>query len=268
MKSANSADSVKNSPEQIAAARKESGFSPSSANRFPVSIAIIMDGNGRWARERDIPRFMGHREGAKIVRRIVTESARLGLEALTLYSFSQQNWSRPPDEVEALMGLYTEYLIGERQTVMDNNIRLRHLGCRKGLPEPVLRELDESVRVSSKNTGMFLCLALNYGSREEIVSAAQKLARRAVSGEISPDDITTEMFAASLDTHGVPDPDLLVRTAGEMRISNYLLWQISYSEFYVTDTYWPDFDEAQLHKAIRAYMTRHRRFGGVDDSNS
>jgi undecaprenyl diphosphate synthase len=262
---------IKNSPEQIKAAREELGFSDSSdfSNKsFPASIAIIMDGNGRWARKRDIPRFMGHREGAKVVRRIVTESAHLGLEALTLYSFSQQNWSRPADEVEALMHLYTEYLIEERQTVMDNNVRLRHLGSREGLPEPVLRELDETVRVSSTNTGMFLCLALNYGSREEMVSASQKLAKRAVVGEISPDEITPEMFADSLDTCGVPDPDLLVRTAGEMRISNYLLWQISYAEFYVTDAYWPDFDEAQLHKAIRAYVNRDRRFGGVDDSNS
>ncbi|MCK5114173.1 MAG: isoprenyl transferase [Phycisphaerae bacterium] len=257
--------SIKNSPEQIKLAREELGF---SAGRFPASIAIIMDGNGRWARQRDLPRFMGHREGAKIVRRIVTESARLGLEALMLYSFSQQNWSRPAEEVDALMQLYTEYLIHERQTVMDNNVRLRHLGSREGLPEQVLRELDESVRVSSKNTGMFLCLALNYGSREEMTTAAQKLATRAVAGEISPDDITPEMFADSLDTHGVPDPDLLVRTAGEMRISNYLLWQISYSEFYVTDTFFPDFDEPELHKAIRAYTNRDRRFGGVDDSNS
>ena len=259
--------SPKNSPEQIKAARQELGFSSDTEN-FPASIAIIMDGNGRWARQRDIPRFMGHREGAKIVRRIVTESTRLGLSALTLYSFSQQNWSRPPDEIEALMQLYTEYLIKERPTIMDNNVRLRHLGSRKGLPELVLRELDESVRVSSTNTGMFLCLALNYGSREEIVSAAQKLAKSVVAGEISPDEITPEMFTDSLDTHGIPDPDLLVRTAGEMRISNYLLWQISYSEFYVTDVYWPDFDEAQLHKAIQAYANRRRRFGGVDDSNS
>ena len=259
---------IKNSPEQIKLARRELGFSDSSGKSFPASIAIIMDGNGRWARQRGIPRFMGHREGAKVVRRIVTESSRLGLKALTLYSFSQQNWSRPPDEIEALMQLYTEYLIKERPTIMDNNVRLRHLGSRKGLPELVLRELDESVRVSSTNTGMFLCLALNYGSREEIVSAAQKLAKSVVAGEISPDEITPEMFTDSLDTHGIPDPDLLVRTAGEMRISNYLLWQISYSEFYVTDVYWPDFDEAQLHKAIQAYANRRRRFGGVDDSNS
>ncbi len=251
--------------ESIAQARKELGL---DGERFPESVAIIMDGNGRWARKRGLPRPMGHQEGAKVVRRIVTEAARLGLKALTLYSFSQQNWSRPEEEVNALMHLYAEYLIHERPMVMDNNIRLRHIGRREGLPEMVLDELDESVRVSESNTGMFLCLALNYGSREEILHATQKLARRVEEGCLKPENIDEDTFASALDTVGVPDPDLLVRTSGEMRISNYLLWQISYAEFYVTPTHWPDFDEGELHKALQSYAHRDRRFGAVDDSNT
>jgi undecaprenyl diphosphate synthase len=252
-------------PEEIASARASLGVPD---ERIPRSVAIIMDGNGRWARQRNFPRPVGHSEGAKAVRRIVTEAARLGLDALTLYSFSLENWSRPRDEINALMHLYAEYLVEERPTVMANNIRLRHVGRRDGLPEPVLRELDESVRVSSKNTGMWLCLALNYGSRAEILDAVRTLAKRARTGCLEPENIDEQGFSDALDSHGVPDPDLLIRTAGEMRISNFLLWQISYAEFYVTETHWPDFDEAELHKACIAYANRQRRFGGVDDSNA
>jgi undecaprenyl diphosphate synthase len=251
--------------EEIAAARASLDIPDEN---FPRSIAIIMDGNGRWARKRNMPRFLGHHQGAQTVRRIITEAVRLGMENLTLYSFSQQNWSRPKEEIDALMHLYAEYLISERPVIIDNNIRLKHLGQREDLPEMVLKELDESVRVSQNNTGMILCLALNYGSREEILQAVRKLAGRVRQGEIKPEEITEEAFANTLDTAGVPDPDLLIRTAGEMRISNYLLWQLSYSEFYVTDTYWPDFDENEFHKAVIAYANRHRRFGGVDESNA
>jgi undecaprenyl diphosphate synthase len=252
-------------PESIAQARRDLGL---EGKRVPASVAIIMDGNGRWARKRGLPRPVGHQEGAKVVRRIVTEAARLGLHALTLYSFSHQNWSRPRDEVNALMHLYAEYLIHERPMVMDNNIRLRHIGRREGLPRMVLDELDESVHVSESNSGMFLCLALNYGSREEILHATRKLARRAIEGCLQPEDIDERMFASALDTVGVPDPDLLIRTSGEMRISNYLLWQISYAEFYVTDTHWPDFHEGEFHKALQSYADRDRRFGRIDDSNA
>jgi len=249
------------SPEAIAAARKALAVPD---ERIPRSVAIIMDGNGRWAQSRGLPRPVGHEQGAKVVRTIVTEAARLGLEALTLYSFSIENWRRPPDEVRALMHLYAEYLVAERPTVMEHNIRLRHLGRRNGLPEQVLAELDESVRVSSANTGMFLCLALNYGSRAEITDAMAAIARAAADGKIKPSQVDEAMISGHLDTAGVPDPDLLIRTAGEMRVSNYLLWQISYAEFFVSDVYWPDFDVDEFHKAIRAYAARHRRFGGLE----
>ena len=256
---------LKHTARNIAATRKLLGVPD---EQIPRSIAIIMDGNGRWARQRDLPRHLGHRQGADSVDRIVTASAALGLEALSLYSFSIENWSRPRDEVNTLMHLYAEYLIRERPNIMENNIRLKHLGQRNGLPDAVLRELDETIRISTNNTGMILSLAVNYGSRTEIVEAVRQLAQRTAEGDLAPADIDEEMFSATLDTAGVLDPDLLIRTAGEMRISNYLLWQISYAELYVTDVFWPDFDDAELHKAIQAFAARHRRFGGVDESNT
>jgi len=249
------------SPQAVADARRALGV---PEERLPRSVAIIMDGNGRWAEHRGLPRSAGHEAGAQNVRRIVTEAARLGLEALTLYSFSIENWSRPPEEVSVLMHLYADYLVRERPTLLENNVRLRHLGRREGLPAPVLRELDESVRVSARNTGMYLCLALNYGSRAEITDAVARIARRAAAGELKPEQISESTLSESLDTAGVPDPDLLVRTSGEMRVSNFLLWQISYAEFYATDVFWPDFDESQFDKALAAYASRHRRFGGLD----
>ena len=252
------------SPEAIRAAREELEVPDDHIAR---SVAIIMDGNGRWARQRRLPRSAGHEQGAGNVRRIVTEAARLGLQALTLYSFSIENWSRPPDEINTLMHLYADYLVHERPTVMANNIRLRHLGRRDGLPQIVLDELDESVRVSSGNTGMFLCLALNYGSRTEMTDAVIRIARRVAQGQLDPIQIDETIISDSLDTAGVPDPDLLIRTSGEMRLSNYLLWQMSYAELYITDVYWPDFTEQEFQKALRCYGNRHRRFGGVDASN-
>jgi len=249
------------SPPAIAEARAALGVPP---ERFPRSVAIIMDGNGRWARRQGLPRSAGHREGAARVEGIVTEAARLGLEALTLYSFSIENWRRPPDEVDSLMHLYAEYLVSQRPNVREHNIRLRHLGRREGLPAPVVRELDESLLSSAGNTGMFLCLALNYGSRAELVDAARRIARKVAAGELTPADIDEAVVSGSLDSAGVPDPDLVIRTAGEMRISNYLLWQISYAEFYVTEALWPEFHVEEFHEAIRAYASRHRRFGGVE----
>ena len=234
---------------------------------LPRCVAIIMDGNGRWARARGLPRTAGHAAGAEVVRSIVTEASKLHLEVLTLYSFSINNWCRPPEEVGALMNLYAEYLARERKTVMDNNVRLRHLGRREGLPQEVLRELDETVRVSAGNTGMELCLALNYGSREEITDAVRAIAAKAADGSLRPADITEQTVSDQLNTVGLPDPDLLIRTSGELRLSNFLLWQISYAEFYVTDVLWPDFNVAEFHKALRAYMSRSRRFGGLDESD-
>jgi len=234
-----------------------------SRERLPRHVAIIMDGNGRWAQRRGLERVRGHEAGAENVREIVTHCARLGLEALTLYSFSTENWNRPIDEVAQLMKLYVKYLIKERDEIMDNGVRLIQLGRRAGLPDEVLRELDQTAAMSRENSGMKLCLALNYSSRIEIVDAIRSIARRAVSGELSPEEIDEKIVSDSLYTAGVPDPDLMIRTAGEMRISNFLLWQISYSELYVTDVFWPDFHAVDLNEALEAYARRDRRFGRV-----
>ena len=234
---------------------------------LPRHIAIIMDGNGRWAKQRGLPRLRGHEEGAKAVRRVVTECARLGLEALTLYSFSSENWRRPKAEIDFLMELYGRYLVAERPEIMDNNIRLVHVGRRAGLPEDVLREMDVTVSASSGNTGMRLCLALNYGSRLEIVDAVRKIAAEVKAGRLNVDDIDEQRIGASLYTGGLPDPDLLIRTASERRVSNFLLWQISYAELYVCDVLWPEFGVEHLHEAIRDYARRERRFGGVSESS-
>jgi undecaprenyl diphosphate synthase len=232
-------------------------------DRLPRHIAIIMDGNGRWAQEKGRPRYEGHLHGVQSVRNTVEESCRLGIEQLTLYCFSSENWKRPPAELDFLMALLQQYLIEERAEIMRENIRFTTIGRRDGLPPDVLREMDESIRVSSTNTGLTLCLAINYGSRQELVDAMRDLGRRVQRGEIGPDEITEDMVADALYTHGMPDPDLLIRTAGEMRISNYLLWQISYAEFWVTPVCWPDFSTAQFHQALRDYAARDRRFGGL-----
>ena len=256
---------AKPTPDTIASRRALLGLSEEG---FPRSVAIIMDGNGRWARGRDLPRTAGHQEGAERVRAIIAEGAELGIEALSLYSFSIENWNRPRDEVETLMHIYAEYLRRERPTIMDKDIRVQHLGRREGLPEYVLQELDESIRISQDNAGMKLGLALNYGSRAEIIAGVRLIAQRVADGDLSPDAVDESVISASLDTVGMPDPDLLIRTSGEMRLSNFLLWQLSYAEFYVTDRYWPDFIAEELHEAIRDFAGRHRRFGGVDDSNT
>jgi undecaprenyl diphosphate synthase len=222
-----------------------------------------MDGNGRWAKARGLPRAAGHREGVGSVRRVVTEAARLGLDAITLYSFSSENWKRPADEVAALMLLCCEFLRVERPTMLRENIRFRRIGRREGLPEEVLAELDATERATAHHSGLTLCLALNYGSRTEIADAARALAREVASGTRTPESIDEAAVSSHLYTAGIPDPDLLVRTAGEMRISNYLLWQISYAELHVTEVLWPDFTEADLAAAILAFAGRDRRFGGL-----
>ncbi len=241
-------------PSELAALPRE---------RWPRHIAIIMDGNGRWAKARGLPRAAGHREGVVSVRRVVTEAARLGLDAITLYSFSSENWKRPADEVAALMLLCCEFLRVERPTMLRENIRFRRIGRREGLPEEVLAELDATERATAHHSGLTLCLALNYGSRTEIADAARALAREVASGARSPESIDEAAVSSHLYTAGIPDPDLLVRTAGEMRISNYLLWQISYAELHVTEVLWPDFTEADLAAAILAFAGRDRRFGGL-----
>ena len=231
--------------------------------RLPRHLAVIMDGNGRWAAARGEPRAFGHAKGADAVRSTVTECARLGVGQLTLYCFSAENWKRPAAEVAFLMDLLRDYLVGERELIRRENIRFRTIGRRAPLPESVLAEIDRNVAQSAANTGLTLCLAINYGGRAEIVDAVRKLATRAASGELDPATITDSAIDGALDTAGMPDPDLLVRTAGEMRLSNYLLWQISYAELWVTPLCWPDFAPAVLHAALADFAARDRRFGGL-----
>jgi undecaprenyl diphosphate synthase len=233
-------------------------------SRIPRHIAIIMDGNGRWAKERGFPREFGHRNGARVVREIIEEAGFCGVEALTLYSFSMENWKRPAAEVEALMGLCVAYLDGEREHMMREGIRFRVIGRREGLPQPVIDSIERTTRATAHCKAMTLCLAINYSSRTEITDAAREIAGLVATGRINTQDIDESLFASHLYTDGLPDPDLLIRTAGEMRISNYLLWQISYAELLVTPTFWPDFSGAHLRDAIREYARRSRRFGGLD----
>jgi len=230
---------------------------------LPRHVAVIMDGNGRWAQQRGLPRVEGHRHAIEAVRATVTECARLGIQCLTLYSFSRENWKRPAEEVQALMSLCATYLVKERETVLKNNIRVLQIGRRDGLPEDVLRELDITQRASAGNTGLTLCLALNYGARTELVDAVRSIAQRVAEGRLRPDQIDERTINESLYTAGLPDPDLVIRTAGEMRISNFLLWQISYAELYITPVLWPDFRESDLHAALRAFARRERRYGDI-----
>ncbi|MCS7032756.1 MAG: isoprenyl transferase [Phycisphaerae bacterium] len=243
------------------------------ADRIPRHIAIIMDGNGRWAVRRGLERIQGHREGAKTVRRIVTECARLrqhhgSPDYLTLYSFSLENWKRPTREVGFLMEMYVEYLRRERETMMENNIRFAQIGRMDNLPEGVLEEVEITLRQTRGNTGLTLVLALNYGSRAEITDAVRAIAQRVQRGELQPAEIDEQTVSDHLYTAAMPDPDLLIRTAGEMRVSNYLLWQISYAELFVSEVLWPDFSEADLHTAIREFARRNRRFGALDHTNT
>jgi undecaprenyl diphosphate synthase len=232
-------------------------------DRVPRHVAIIMDGNGRWAQSRGFPRVFGHRNGAAAVRRTIDEAGRLGIEYVTLYSFSIENWKRPQHEVGELMSLYLTYMSGEREHLVRENVRLLQIGRREGLPADALAELDKTLEATRHCTGCTLVLAVNYGSRAEITDAVRDIARRAASGALDPAAIDERTIENALTTRGIPDPDLLIRTAGEMRISNFLLWQISYAELYVTPTLWPDFEASHLRDAVRAYARRDRRFGGL-----
>jgi undecaprenyl diphosphate synthase len=232
-----------------------------------------MDGNGRWAVQRGLERVRGHQQGARSVRDVVTECARLrkergGPDFLTLYSFSIENWKRPANEVTFLMQMYIEYLRSERATMMENNIRFRQIGRLEHLPDPVLEEVDQTLALTEKNDGLQLVLALNYGSRAEITDAVRAIAEKVKAGELDPRDVNESTISEHLYTADMPDPDLLVRTAGEMRVSNYLLWQISYAELFVSDVLWPDFGVNELHSAIREFSRRNRRFGALDDTNT
>ena len=231
-------------------------------DQLPAHIAIIMDGNGRWAAQRHLPRVEGHRAGIESVRDVVETSARLGIEVLTLYAFSLENWKRPEAEVSTLMALLKRYLRLELRTLLDNNIRFRVIGSSQDLPSDIQDELADAIDRTSKNTGLLFNIALNYGGRAEIVDAA----RRMLESGIAPADIDERRFSEFLYTAGQPDPDLLIRTSGEMRISNFLLWQIAYSEIWVTETLWPDFRRRDLLQAVVAYQKRDRRYGGIKPS--
>ena len=229
----------------------------------PRHIAVIMDGNGRWAQRQGLPRIEGHRRGVASVRRTTEECARLDIEQLTLFCLSSENWKRPQRELEFLMHLLEQYMIEERSTIMEQNIRVSVIGRRSEIPPAVQREMQKTIDLSATNTGLRLCLAINYGSRLELVDAVREIALQVERGELKPEDIDEQTVGRHLYTAGMTDPDLVIRTAGEMRISNFLLWQISYSEIWVTDHCWPEFRECDLHQAIRDYANRDRRFGGL-----
>jgi undecaprenyl diphosphate synthase len=228
--------------------------------RVPAHVAVIMDGNGRWAQGRNLPRIEGHRAGIKSVQEIVETSARLGIQALTLYAFSKENWKRPKREIAAVFRILEQYLKREYAVMMENNLKLRVLGQREGLPESVVKELDRVERMTRDNSRMVVALALNYGGRTEIIDAVKAIL---ASGRIAPAALTEDVFSGFLYTAGLPDPDLVIRTSGELRISNFLLWQIAYAEIWTTPTYWPDFRRRHLFQAVLEFQKRERRFGDV-----
>jgi undecaprenyl diphosphate synthase len=243
---------------------------PSSAGtdldpqNLPAHIAVIMDGNGRWAKKRFLNRIKGHETGSETVRTVVRTCREIGIRVLTLYAFSTENWQRPQTEIVALMTLLKKFLISERKEMMDNNIRLNAIGQIERLSEDVRQELHHSMRLTEKNSGMILNLALSYGGRAEIVKAVKEIAKDIKTGQIDADSITPELISKHLYTREMPDPDLLIRTSGEMRISNFLLWQIAYTEICVTDTLWPDFSKDELLQILKNYQERERRFGKVE----
>ncbi len=246
------------------------GSCPLSLRRIIVSnipnhVAIILDGNGRWAKAHGMPRNYGHLQGAKAVEQICEDAYNLGVKYLTVYAFSTENWSRPKDEVDALMKLLRNYMKNCLQRASKNNMCVRVIGEKSRLDDDIRESIERLEEGTKNNTGLFFTIAINYGSRDEITRAVRKIAQDVKEGKVSPEDITEEMIAKNLDTAGLPDPDLLIRTCNEKRISNFLLWQISYSEIYVTDIAWPDFDKKALEKAIEEYGTRTRKFGGIKE---
>jgi undecaprenyl diphosphate synthase len=243
-------------------------FSQIDKSRLPRHIAVIMDGNGRWARRRRLPRFAGHRAGAQAVRDTVEICSQLGLTALSLYAFSAENWKRPKREIETLMDLLREYIRRELAEIHQNNIRLQILGHYERLPRQVRIDLDDAVRLTAANTGMVLNVALNYSARTELADAFNSIVKEIQSGHNPDIEVTEKTISEHLYTRGLPDPDLLIRTSGEMRVSNFLLWQIAYAEIWVTDTCWPDFTRRHLLQAIIDFQKRERRYGGLGRNGS
>jgi len=238
-------------------------LSAEAAANLPRHVAVIMDGNGRWAKARHLPRIEGHRRGADSAREIIRTAGELGIKYLTLYAFSAENWNRPKDEVDALMKYLVHYLKSETKDLNKNNVRLEVIGQIHRLPDHVQEHLKKSIQTLSKNNRLTLIMALSYGSRIEIVDAVRRIAEEIKRGKLEPADINEAVISQHLWTRNFPDPDLLIRTSGEMRVSNFLLWQISYSELVITPTLWPDFRKAQFFEALEEYARRHRRFGGV-----
>ncbi len=231
--------------------------------KIPAHVAIIMDGNGRWAKKRGLPRTMGHAQGAKVVEQILEDADHMGIRYLTVYAFSTENWTRPGTEVKALMNLLRTYMKTSLAKCAKNNVRIHVIGDKTRL-DPDLQDSIRTLEEATKNnTGIGFQIAINYGSRDEIARAVRKIAQKTAAGELRPEDITEETISDALDTAGIPDPDLLIRTCGEERLSNFLMWQLSYSEMYFTDTAWPDFTKEELEKAVDAYNHRERRFGGL-----
>lgn len=231
--------------------------------KIPNHVAIIMDGNGRWAKKRLMPRNMGHVQGARTVEQIIEDAYNLGIKYLTVYAFSTENWNRPQDEVNALMKLLKDYLKNCIKRANKNNMRVRVIGDKTGLEQSIQDKIQELEEVSAKNTGINFTIAINYGSRDEMVRAMRRMMEDCKNGDLLPSEVSEEVFQSYLDTSDLPDPDLLIRTSGELRLSNYLLWQLAYTEFYFTDVLWPDFNKAELEKAIEYYNGRDRRFGAV-----
>ena len=230
---------------------------------LPKHIGVIMDGNGRWAKKRGLPRSAGHSAGAETLKKIVTEANNLGVKYITVYAFSTENWKRPKEEVDFLMNLLLDYLRNAEKTLSGENVVIRAIGSRKELTKEIQEQIVKTEEFTKNNTGIVMNIALNYGGREEITNAARELSKKAVSGEIKPDDINDEMLSDYLYTKNQPDIDLLIRTSGEQRLSNFMLWQVSYAEMWFTDKLWPDFKPADLHKAIADFQNRGRRFGGI-----
>lgn len=233
--------------------------------KIPEHVAIILDGNGRWAKKRFLPRNAGHAAGAKTVEKIIEDAHDMGIKYITMYAFSTENWNRPEDEVKALMKLLRNYLSDCIERANKNNMIVRVIGKKEGLDEDIIEKINELEECSKNNTGITFVIALNYGSRDEITRAAKKIAQQVTEGKLKPEDIGEDTINFYLDTAGIPDPDLLIRTSGEIRLSNYLLWQLAYTEFYFTDVLWPDFDKEELKKAIIKYNQRDRRFGGIKE---
>ncbi len=239
------------------------GTTEKNGTEIPRHIAIIMDGNGRWAKDRGLPRVEGHRAGAESVREAVDTCREIGVEYLTLFAFSSENWNRPEKEVDALMKLLEKFLRDKLPELLQQNVRFHTIGRVDMLPENCRKQIDIATERTKDNTGLNLVLALSYGSREEIVDAARSIAEKVLAGELRPEDVDNEVFADHLYTADIPDPDLLIRTSGELRVSNFLLWQISYAEMVISPKYWPDFKNADLHATVEEYSRRHRRFGLV-----